>query len=43
LEDHICKGQRITGMTSGQASFPVTAPIFKVQQAGKSAQDERAQ
>jgi Protein of unknown function (DUF1501) len=36
LEDHIRKGQRITGMTSGQASFPVAAPIFKFQQAGKS-------
>src|SRR3989475_10959167 len=29
-------GQRITGMTSGQASFPVAASTFKFQQAGKS-------
>ena len=36
MEDHIRKGQRITGMTSGRASFPVAAPIFKFQQAGKS-------
>jgi hypothetical protein len=36
LEDSIRKGQRVTGMTSGQASFPVAAPIFKFQQAGKS-------
>jgi Protein of unknown function (DUF1501) len=36
LEDHIRKGQPITGMTSGHASFPVAAPIFKFQQAGKS-------
>ena len=36
MEDSIRKGQRITGMTSGQVSFPVAAPIFKFQQAGKS-------
>jgi Protein of unknown function (DUF1501) len=36
LPDSIRKGQRITGMTSGQSSFPVAAPIFKFQQAGKS-------
>src|ERR1700689_4592518 len=36
LPDSIRKGQRITGMTSGQASFPVAAPIYKFQQAGKS-------
>src|SRR5437879_983241 len=29
-------GQRITGMTSGQSSFPVTKTIFKFQQHGKS-------
>src|SRR6266704_4733435 len=29
-------GQRITGMTSGQASFPVAASTFKFKQAGKS-------
>src|ERR1700744_5633950 len=36
LPDPIRKGQRITGMTSGQASFPVAAPIFKFQQYGQS-------
>ncbi|HEV2492837.1 MAG TPA: DUF1501 domain-containing protein [Terriglobia bacterium] len=36
LPDSVRKGQRITGMTSGQSSFPVAAPIFKFQQAGKS-------
>jgi uncharacterized protein (DUF1501 family) len=29
-------GQRLTGMTSGQSSFPVAAPIFKFAQHGKS-------
>jgi hypothetical protein len=29
-------GQRITGMTSGQKSFPCAAPIFKFAQHGKS-------
>ncbi|PYV04129.1 MAG: sulfatase, partial [Acidobacteria bacterium] len=29
-------GQRIIGMTSGQASFPVAASTFKFKQAGKS-------
>src|SRR5438876_1309187 len=29
-------GQRITGMTSGQASFPVAGSIFKFSQVGKS-------
>ena len=28
-------GQRITGMTSGQKSFPVVAPMFKFQQYGQ--------
>src|SRR5579862_1225424 len=28
LPDSVRKGQRITGMTSGQSSFPVAAPIF---------------
>ncbi len=37
LPDSIRKGQRITGMTSGQSSLPVAAPIFKFEQAGKSA------
>jgi len=36
LPDSVRNGQRITGMTSGQSSFPVAAPIFKFQQAGKS-------
>lgn len=36
LPDSIRKGQRITGMTSGQSSFPVAPSIFKFQQAGKS-------
>jgi uncharacterized protein DUF1501 len=36
LPDSVRKGQRITGMTSGQSSFPVAPPIFKFQQAGKS-------
>ncbi len=36
LPDSVRQGQRITGMTSGQSSFPVAAPIFKFQQAGKS-------
>jgi hypothetical protein len=29
LPDSIRRGQRITGMTSGQSSFPVASPIFK--------------
>ena len=36
LPGSIRMGQRITGMTSGQASFPVAPSIFKFQQAGKS-------
>jgi hypothetical protein len=36
LQDSIRNDQRTTGMTSGQASFPIAAPIFKFQQAGKS-------
>jgi len=36
LPDSIRQGQRITGMTSGQSSFPVAAPIFKFAQHGKS-------
>jgi hypothetical protein len=36
LPDSVRKGQRITGMTSGQSSFPVAAPIFKFHQAGQS-------
>ncbi len=36
LPDSIRHGQRITGMTSGQSSLPVAAPIFKFEQAGQS-------
>src|SRR5947199_6266031 len=36
LPDSVRRGQRITGMTSGQSSFPVAAPIFKFNQVGKS-------
>jgi len=36
LPDSIRQGQRITGMTSGQSSFPVAAPIFKFAQHGQS-------
>src|SRR5438128_9423202 len=36
LPASIRMGQRITGMTSGQASFPVAASTFKFQQAGES-------
>jgi len=36
LPDSVRRGQRITGMTSGQDSFPVVAPIFPFRQYGKS-------
>jgi len=36
LPNSIRKGQRITGMTSGQDSFPVAAPIYNFKQYGKS-------
>ena len=36
LPAEIRMGQRLTGMTSGQKSFPVAAPIFKFAQYGKS-------
>ncbi len=36
LPDSIRQGQRVTGMTSGQSSFPVAAPIFKFAQHGQS-------
>lgn len=36
LPDSIRKGQRLTGMTSGQKSFPVIAPQFGFKQAGKA-------
>jgi len=36
LPDSIRQGQRLTGMTSGQKSFPVIAPKFPFQQAGEA-------
>jgi hypothetical protein len=36
LPDSVRMGQRITGMTSGQSTFPVTASIFKFKQHGQS-------
>ena len=36
LPESIRNGQRITGMTSGQKSFPCVAPMFKFAQHGKS-------
>src|SRR6186997_3401273 len=36
LPDSIRQGQRLTGMTSGQKSFPVIAPKFGFQQAGNN-------
>ncbi len=36
LPDSIRQGQRLTGMTSGQKSFPVIAPKFKFAQHGSS-------
>jgi len=36
LPGSVRMGQRITGMTSGQASFPVASSIFKFEQAGKA-------
>ena len=36
LPDSIRQGQRLTGMTSGQKSFPVIAPKFGFKQAGKA-------
>jgi len=36
LPDSIRQGQRLTGMTSGQKSFPVMAPKLKFAQHGKS-------
>ena len=34
LPDSIRRGQRLTGMTSGQSSFPVIAPRFRFRSAG---------
>src|SRR5687767_12822589 len=36
LPGSVRMGQRITGMTSGQKSFPCAAPIFKFKQHGKA-------
>ncbi len=36
LPDSIRQGQRLTGMTSGQTSFPVIAPKFAFRQAGRN-------
>ncbi|HEX8878591.1 MAG TPA: DUF1501 domain-containing protein [Candidatus Acidoferrum sp.] len=36
LPDSVRQGQRITGMTSGQSSFPVAPSLFKFSQCGKS-------
>src|SRR5215212_204688 len=36
LPDTVRQGQRITGMTSGQKSFPVARSIFKFKQHGQS-------
>jgi hypothetical protein len=36
LPDSIRRGQRITGMTSGQSSFPVARSIYKFKQHGQS-------
>ncbi len=35
LPDSIRNGQRITGMTSGQSTFPCVAPMFEFQQHGQ--------
>src|SRR5215470_1898854 len=36
LPDSVRQGQRITGMTSGQSSFPVAPSLFEFSQYGKS-------
>lgn len=36
LPDSIRMGQRLTGMTSGQASFPIAPSLFRFQQHGES-------
>ena len=35
LPDSVRRGQRITGMTSGQKSFPVVAPMFQFEKYGR--------
>src|SRR2546429_713712 len=42
LPDSVRQGQRITGMTSGQSSFPVAPSIFKFSQYGRSGKIGRA-
>ena len=37
LPDSVRSGQRLTGMTSGQARFPIAPSVFKFQQHGASA------
>ena len=36
LPESVRKGQRLTGMTAGQTSFPLAGSIFKFNQAGKN-------
>ena len=36
IPDSVRKGQRLTGMTAGQASFPLVGSIFEFKQRGKS-------
>ncbi|NQV27180.1 MAG: DUF1501 domain-containing protein [Rhodopirellula sp.] len=36
LPESVRQGQRLTGMTSGQKSFPVVAPMFKFSQHGQN-------
>jgi hypothetical protein len=36
LPDSVRHGQRITGMTSGQSSFPVAAPVFQFHRNGEA-------
>ena len=36
LPDSVRRGQRVTGMTAGQASFPVVSPLWNFRQHGQS-------
>ena len=36
LPESVRQGQRLTGMTSGQKSFPVVAPMFKFSRHGQN-------
>ena len=38
VPDSVFNGQRLTGMTAGQASFPVAKSTFNFKQAGQSGQ-----